>query len=570
MENKSLNEIAEMQLNQVLNELKQISNELEIDLSDIEVDKSGLLGGPIENISKAIDIGKYAIGKYSEIVNKGGIMGDGKKVIIEEISKVKDIFKPKEGSNKVNPTVPGVPKYYDYSGGERARNVQAAGARPIDVQFNTDIKVRTYGDIDLNSDKAKSKFPVILSRQILDFSQFYKQELDPNGNLIPNSDSIMASYVNSVLNKLNNIAQANVNYSTNFTYSEIANWLSTLCNALNSYYGIYSIVQFEQDFNNKNEGMQFARRTITAQDFNYIDVFTMDLMSVPMPTRLPELFYMLNANYRFEELPKSPIIKFTSADVNDSGVLNFGIESQIKDLNNIKFRETCRKIFRALPSWRRQELPMYGPETYHSRNFNTIFMNSGHVAKSTTSGNILYLPTIDSSVTGYTSIDQYYVSNTNDLDGLTTALYAAYDRNGATPSPSENDDPWLTGLFKPKSFTSLSDNRCVFVDGKFERLDSSISHGLPFIHVCNNGGFQPGFGVNREEIYGLSPIALRETSKELVDWLFDLGSIPLRKTDGVGKASDMRTKSKSRSKRSRSKGRKSKSIGKELVKETEE
>lgn len=57
-------------------------------------------------------------------------------------------------------------------------------------------------------------------------------------------------------------------------------------------------------------------------------------------------------------------------------------------------------------------------------------------------------------------------------------------------------------------------------------------------------------GINFEQIYGLSPVSLRETSKELIDWMMDLGSIP-----GRDMKSSMSSKSSRSRKRSRGKGK---------------
>merc|ERR1711933_560434 len=119
------------------------------------------------------------------------------------------------------------------------------------------------------------------------------------------------------------------------------------------------------------------RLSISAEDWNRMDVFVDDLKSVPIPKRLIELFYMLNANYRFEDLPKSPIIKITSGLIYDDKTLGFNIPYLIKQLNDSKFRDICNKIIRTIPNWYNNDFPMYGPETYYSKNFNTIFANSG-------------------------------------------------------------------------------------------------------------------------------------------------------------------------------------------------
>lgn len=516
----------------VIDEMNDILQDLDVDCDEVDVPVR--VGGPIENLTKFTDAGRYAIGKYNEVVAKGGILGEGKNVVIEEINKVKNMFKVKDGANKVNPQGPGSNRSYDLSGGERAVNVQAAGARPIDVNFDTDIKVRTYGDINLTSDKVLQKYPVIMSRQTLDFSAFYKQNVDnQTGDLIPSTESIMADYVNSVLYKMNNIAQANVNFSTQFTYQEVALWLSTLCTCLNAYYGIYSFIQFSKETSNKNDGMTAVRRSITPVDLNLLDVFNEDITQCCMPDNLVNLFYMLNANYRFEELPKSPIIKITSADIVSNGVLSFDIPGCMSLIADNKFQEINRKVFRAIPTWRvfpDRELPMYGPETYHSRNFNTIFINSGHVLKATSDNTYRYLPNFDSNEANFQFKQNPYYSNTNDLDGLTTSLYAVYDAANA-PTGTEDSKNWLTGLFKPRTFTQFKTNRAVWVGGQMNGLDSSAIHRIPFVNeLAPNGDILPiGFGVNFEQIYGLDILSLRETSKELVDWMFELEKIPIRK-----------------------------------------
>lgn len=550
MDKQNFNQLQELEF--ILNELETISNEIDPDSEAI--DKAAILGGPLDNIGKIIDAGNYAIGKYSEIAMKGGIMGGGKQVVIDELNKVKDVFKPKEKDGFVPPKPPGTPKIYDTSGGQRAINIQAAGAKPIEVKLQTDIKVRTFGDIDLDGLSSDSfrKTPIVLSRQVLDFAKLYNATTDSSGALVYNSNSIFAQYVNSVVNRLNEAAQKRVNFATEFSYKEIAQYLSTLCSALNTKYGLYSIIQFEQDYNNKNMAMQAMRRTLSAEDLNVLDIFNQDLGSVPIPPRLAELFYMLNANYRWADLPKAPIIKFTNADILDNKIF-FNISSEVTSLNNSNFRKTCNKIVRTIPNWCGNDIPMYGPETYHSPNFNTIFANSGVVQLGgpASSQTYAYAPSFDSTASGYLSRDWTYFSNTNELDGLTTAMFAAWDKKDGT-SGTLNETNWMTGLFRPKPFTQWDHNRAIFYNNQLQNLDEGTSDSNIFtysINPTNNNEFMHVMKVYQEQIYGLSPISLRETNKELVDWLFDIGSIP-------GRESNSSNKSKSPRKRNRSRGKK--------------
>lgn len=549
MDNQNFNN--ELQdLIQVVEQLESISKE--VDSENDRIDKDAILQSPISSIGKIVDAGNYVIKKYNEVVSKGGILGEGKQVVINELKKVKDVFKVKENSNKPNPPKPpGVPRNYDTSDGERATNIQAAGAKPIEVNFRTDITNRTYGDIDLTHDKVIYKTPIILCRQILDFSQLYDQAFNTDGSLTHNENAVMALYVNSVLNKLNNIAQMRVNFSTSFNYTEIKTFLSTVCNALHAYYGIYSIIQFEQDFHNKNEGMESIRASISAQDWNLIDIFTNDLKSTPIPPKLAELFYMLNANYRYEDMPKVPIIKFTGADIDNTGVLNFNISDQIKDLNETTFRDICRKIMRTIPNWYGNELPMYGPETYHSRNFNTIYANSGTVIKCHNE-EWAYAPTFNSNIdSNYLTSDHIYFSNTNELDGLTTSLFALRNYANA-PTTTQEDKYWVTGLFRPKAFSKFSNNRAVYYEDELRNMDNDWNNGFPFtynIDPSTNMGTSSQIGVSQEQIYGLSINSLREMSKELVDWMFDLESIPGRESN----VSKSKGKSRFRSRKRKSK-----------------
>lgn len=540
------------ELDTILDKLDSISKE--VDPNHEAIDRDAIFGAPLDKIGQIIDAGNYALGKAAEVMNKGGIMGGGRQVVIDELKKVKDVFKPKDGNNYNPPKPPGIPKNYDTSGGQRAINIQAAGAKPIDVKLETDIKVRTYGDVDLDgiSDNNFRKTPIYLSRQFLDFSKLYKVSTDQSGNLVYDSDAIMARYVNSVLNQLNNAAQKRVNFSTEFTYKEIANYLTVLCNAMNAYFGIYSIIQFEQDFNNKNMAMQAMRRTISAEDYNLIDIFNQDLESSPAPPKLAKLFYMLNANYRFADMPKCPIIKFTSADILDSKIF-FDIGAQIKALNGSEFRATCRKIIRTLPNWCENELPMYGPETYHSPNFNTIYVNSGVIQKGGPSSAQVwaYAPSFDSSEAGYLTKEWTYFSNTNELDGLVTALFCAWDKkDGATAD--EQDDLWLTGLFRPKPFTQWNHNRAIYYNNALQNLDEGAGESNIFTYSLNastNQEFKYTMKAYEEQIYGLNPVSLRETTKELVDWLFDIGSIPGRDTKSSSNSKSTRKRSRSRSKK---------------------
>lgn len=483
---------------------------------------------------------------------KGGVItAEGREAVIKGLGNVRDVFTVPTDVNKPGPPPPGGGggnSIYDTPHGGRPLNVQAAGANPIEVKFNTDIKPRTYGDIQLSDDNATKKYPLIVSRQQLNTKYL-------------RTNSYIEKFVYSLVQKLNNVAQLRVNFATSFEYDEMITYFTKVCDSVNAFYGIYSIIQFTQDYNNRNDAMEHLRMYISAEDLNLLDTFTRQVRQTPMPPRLAQMFYMLNANYRYTDMPKAPIIKFTSADLDENGKLKFDLSAHIGRLNEI--RSTTNKLIRTIPNWYGYDLPMYGPETYHSRNFNTIWVNSGHVARKDDSSNWGYFPLFDNTEAYYLTKDHYYLSNTNELDGLTTCFFSVYDKTFSESSTTYNGSHYITGLFRPAPFTKLNNNRAGYDttgDSNFVALSETNDSLFTYEYApIAKKGQWGDFGVDKEQIHGLSITSLRENTKEMFEWLFDIGSIPGRDTKSTNK-----TDSTSKRKRPRKRNKtKSKSILKE-------
>lgn len=545
---------AEHNTDDISHDLDKIVSDIEslTEMSDSTHQMLGITPGEV------IDKGKQAFKTFmdaqvdiSKVIAEGGIFRaeglEAAKRAYDNLNRnINGLFKGREGSRPQGPSGPGggggdySPAFIPYSG-QRAQNIQAAGKSPIDVEFNSPIKVRTYGDIDLRPDTNVGKTPLILNRHNLNFDVLYKEEVDSSGNLVYNQDGVFAQYVATLVNKLNYAAQMRVNFATSFTFAEVTKWLSTICDALNAYYGIYSIIQFEQDPSNRNEGMMHLRENISAEDFNQLDIFTNELAIAPKTANLVKLFYMINANWRWSDLPKSPILKFTSANINETSVMQFDIPSKIIALRDPEFRQVCNKIVRTVPDWTEVAMPMYGSETYQSPNFNTLWHNSAHI--------IGRVDTLASKVkqqmlpylaeNGSQTADFNYFSNTNSLDGLITSLFSIHYKDG-----SDVDKNWITGLFRPDYFSQkrsyklnsidyeLFSNRLFYTaNNKFEVCDGSSFPYRSFgfaTHYDKDTDVLSYMGMDKdlEQIYGLSVNSLRQTSMEMVDWLFDIYNSP--------------------------------------------
>lgn len=543
----TIEEIETKQYEYVVNKINEISNEVgHEDLKLGGIKEVGDLAG------KTINAGKHLFNTYNDVMMKGGVItAEGREAVIKGLGNVRDVFTVPTDVNKPGPPPPsggGGNSIYDTPHGGRPLNVQAAGANPIEVKFNTDIKPRTYGDIQLSDDNATKKYPLIVSRQQLNTKYL-------------RTNSYIEKFVYSLVQKLNNVAQLRVNFATSFEYDEMITYFTKVCDSVNAFYGIYSIIQFTQDYNNRNDAMEHLRMYISAEDLNLLDTFTRQVRQTPMPPRLAQMFYMLNANYRYTDMPKAPIIKFTSADLDENGKLKFDLSAHIGRLNEI--RSTTNKLIRTIPNWYGYDLPMYGPETYHSRNFNTIWVNSGHVARKDDSSNWGYFPLFDNTEAYYLTKDHYYLSNTNELDGLTTCFFSVYDKTFSESSTTYNGSHYITGLFRPAPFTKLNNNRAGYDttgDSNFVALSETNDSLFTYEYApIAKKGQWGDFGVDKEQIHGLSITSLRENTKEMFEWLFDIGSIPGRDTKSTNK-----TDSTSKRKRPRKRNKtKSKSILKE-------
>jgi len=543
----TIEEIETKQYEYVVNKINEISNEIgHEDLKLGGIKEVGDLAG------KTINAGKHLFNTYNDVMMKGGVItAEGREAVIKGLGNVRDVFTVPTDVNKPGPPPPGGGggnSIYDTPHGGRPLNVQAAGANPIEVKFNTDIKPRTYGDIQLSDDNATKKYPLIVSRQQLNTKYL-------------RTNSYIEKFVYSLVQKLNNVAQLRVNFATSFEYDEMITYFTKVCDSVNAFYGIYSIIQFTQDYNNRNDAMEHLRMYISAEDLNLLDTFTRQVRQTPMPPRLAQMFYMLNANYRYTDMPKAPIIKFTSADLDENGKLKFDLSAHIGRLNEI--RSTTNKLIRTIPNWYGYDLPMYGPETYHSRNFNTIWVNSGHVARKDDSSNWGYFPLFDNTEAYYLTKDHYYLSNTNELDGLTTCFFSVYDKTFSESSTTYNGSHYITGLFRPAPFTKLNNNRAGYDttgDSNFVALSETNDSLFTYEYApIAKKGQWGDFGVDKEQIHGLSITSLRENTKEMFEWLFDIGSIPGRDTKSTNK-----TDSTSKRKRPRKRIKtKSKSILKE-------
>jgi hypothetical protein len=562
------------ELHQVIDSLEDINIDL-IDKGIITKEDSfntdnpkhvEMLGGSVENAGKVIRAGKKTIDIYNEIMNKGGLItADGRGVLVREMNNLNKI---KDGILKADSrrNVPTNDDPFSSVSGNRATNFEAAGASPIEVNFECPVKSRTYGDYVLDYTKDIGQYPMVLQRQVLNLNALFGAKTDKDGYLVYDKSAVLANFVNTTVSKLNNLAQIRVNFTTEYTYEEISLWLSILCDSLNAWFGITSIIQFTDGEGNNNYGMNWCRRNMSAEDMNEYRNFSVLLQMVPCPPILISIFYMLNHNYRYmSDLPKSTILKFTSACAvaEDDLALNFGLPDLVRKLTSKEFVKVQAKLVRTIPEWRDNKFPVYGSGTVHSPVWNSIWSNAATITRVIVDNkeDIFRAPLInsDESPNHWDTIDQIYYAQCNELNGLVEALYAVYEAYS---------DQWITGIFRPKPF----------IDGKVKETNGVSRYSNRWMWVNNtfiDAGSQNGYVVGKwvhsidlsdrpifvdispdfENIHGLSVNTIQRVTMEVWEWIVSLDNLSkdnINKPKGSDRPKDKRTKPRKPSKNKRS------------------
>ncbi len=316
-----------------------------------------------------------------------------------------------------------------------------------------------------------------------------------------------------------------------FTYSTIYAAFNALIQALQVYWFFNSIIQYNSDPANSNQGMRYLRQCMTANDINSYVLLREAIARMPCPPNLKQFVFYLNQTYCSGDIPGCSLIKISPVEFfNNNGNIcpaTSSIDAATKKLYD--YAPVWNILSRACPNWISPSVWNTCIVPAYDQEFLTIFANLPYTGiKAGENGYSFNGPKVQS----FTQ-DINYFSYTNELDGgafsLTSIIYENIDTS---------TEKLMPGFMIPQPSTIATDitsNRFSFVSGLgitggFADVFSSdsksyLNRGETYcingILNLNNNELKPGsqlcFGVNTQTV--------GQTCAKLLRFLFDTSSI---------------------------------------------
>lgn len=348
--------------------------------------------------------------------------------------------------------------------------------------------------------------------------------------LIPPSGDLFTYFSQTIAFDIQTRAQTNVSYSLDIqnriSASQLLTAFNATINALHVYFFYTSILSYESDTRNKNQGMINLRQNVlTAQIISDLAQLGRRLEDTPIPPRIVEWVRYMNGNFLSGDSQGASIIKLTfNPDALTNPNLNAvqaALTSLTTDANNSLFS----LLRSAVPQWRIKKLYDVPAVPQYDKNFLTIFANLQSYSSNAGQG-ATYLPTVTTTadVISYNSFH-------NKLDGVAFAMC----------SININGQPAFPGLCIAKAATpvsSVTDSRYSFyTDGATASWTPATGNNfLRFSRLESYSPLATGAAVTTvhlpgaEKAQNVNCVALVQTGQNVLDFLFKIDSIPVKGT----------------------------------------
>lgn len=348
-------------------------------------------------------------------------------------------------------------------------------------------------------------------------------------NNFPLSDFVQTIIRQNFLNAL----QRAVNFSITLTSANLLSYFNTVASVLSTYFFYKSILAYNSDPLNRNQGMLNLRQLISADDLNNLYELERLLLGTPLPPNLVNLIWWLNGNYSTSNLPQVALVKimpknytYSSVDARFVALNTSPLISAVTALQSVV--STSQLIARAT-NWIVPSLPAYTSSPVYDLNFLTFFANSASLFG--TSASPKWAPAI-----GISTNTIIYSTHTNELDGAAFGLCSIYD----TPNSR-----FLPSLWKPDAIThgtavgATQSNRWYWgttgggtvgwVDaGNYDASQMPYtSPGGPWIYnnISLGSGSDGMHKYNTQPVLGVNVATITQAAIQLVEWLFSIDAI---------------------------------------------
>jgi len=339
-------------------------------------------------------------------------------------------------------------------------------------------------------------------------------------------NELSAYFTNTICFDIQTRAQANVNFdldiAVKLSSANLVGAFNAAISALQIYFYYASILSYESDPRNKNEGMINLRKGMSSQLISDLTILGKRLEDTPIPPRIVEWVRYMSMNYLSGNTQGAPIIKIgfdpTVMDTFTSPTPVAVATSLLNSSTNINVYTLLR---RAIPQWRVGKLYDVPPVPVYDKNFLTIWANLGSSRYS--AGAFTMSPSVSASsqIVSYNSFN-------NKLDGVAFAMGATYNTASLV---------WKPGITQPYSTTTKWSRRSFYsVANAAPTWENSDS--IPFLLASRIESYTFPLSLTSaqtvhlfsEKCQGVSALALNQTTLNVLDFLFNINAIPLKGT----------------------------------------
>lgn len=351
-------------------------------------------------------------------------------------------------------------------------------------------------------------------------------------------------------------AQSRVNFAINMSdlsSAKLTAYFNAISYALQVYYFFTSIIAHASLPENRNEGMLALRKMITAEMIDYLNQLGALLESLPIPPNLNTMLFWMNQTFSENtDLPGGGLLKMmpisfstagsTSSVISDFSGLEFtafpsdSISNRIVDLNTAEVKGVANILARVIPNWLNTKMVNASPIPLESSSFMTFFSNLPYTAAAHGVANISG-PSFTSSASITAATGLFYNSYDVALDGAFIGLYNI-----------RFDDLWVSNFISPVSSlyvgtgASYAGNRYTYTYSstlsrpvlRWSTINIEAAYGRPDTYQILNNSVNIARKPGSIVLKGVSVLAIRESGKDILNWLFSTSQLPDKKENNRG------------------------------------
>jgi len=330
-------------------------------------------------------------------------------------------------------------------------------------------------------------------------------------------------FINTIAFDIQTRAQSNIsfdlNIATQFTGTNLLTAFNATINALQIYYYYASILSYESDPRNKNEGMSNLRSNISSQMISDLAQLGRRLEDTPCPPRIVEWVRYMSMNYLSGNSQGSPLLKIGfNPEAVDVFPATTRIATALTALNSQANITVFSLLRRSVPQWRIGTLYDVPAIPVYDKNFLTIFANLPSQAYN--AGNI------NSRVVADSNVVVSYNSFNNRLDGVAYAMGGVYDTSLGQFVPGLAVPGTGATAFSLRSwYNNGSGGAWVSVVGN-AYLVATRQESYSRATVASSEVTPHLFGA--EKAQNVTGNSMSQTARNVLDFLFNVDSIPVR------------------------------------------